>query len=110
MSTEAVNQFLENIRKDQQLAQELVEALQKENYKQIVTDLASNKGYQVTSEELWAEIEKRQADFQKRQEAGELTDEELELVAGGFNWEKAVASAVVSGIVTGITVPFVPSF
>ena len=48
-----------------------------------MTELANSKGYDFSSDELWAEIQKRQAEFERKQAAGELSDEELEAVAGG---------------------------
>ncbi len=83
MSASAVLEFLEKVQTDESLAQELVTALESANDRQAVADLATSKGYEVTSEELWAEVQKRQAELQSRQEAGELSDEELEAVAGG---------------------------
>ena len=80
MSIEAVNQFLEKVTQDNQLQEELTKAMEAEDDRQAVTDLANNKGYQFTVEELMAEIEKRQ----KALESGELSEEELESVAGGF--------------------------
>ncbi len=83
MSAIAVQEFLEKLQTDESLAQELVKALEAENDREAVAELATSKGYEVTSEELWAEVQKRQAGLQQRQEAGELSDEELEAVAGG---------------------------
>jgi len=83
MSASAVQEFLEKVQTDESLAQELITALEAENDREAVAELATSKGYEVTSEELWAEIQKRQEEIQKRQEAGELSDEELEAVAGG---------------------------
>jgi hypothetical protein len=48
-----------------------------------VTALANSKGYDFSSDELWAGIQKRQAEFSQHEAAGELSDEELEAVAGG---------------------------
>ncbi len=83
MSSEAVNQFLNQANEDEQLAQEIAKAMDSDNDRQAITELAATKGYQFTSEELWAEIQKRQSEFEQRQEAGELNEEELEAVAGG---------------------------
>ncbi|MDJ0714348.1 MAG: Nif11-like leader peptide family natural product precursor [Prochloraceae cyanobacterium] len=107
MSAEAVNQFLDLASKNEQLAQEIAKAMEAENDRQAVTDLAVSKGYQFTSDELWAEIQKRQADFQKRQDAGQLTEEELEAVAGGATpliTAIPIVSAAVSGVSSYISV------
>ena len=102
MSAEAVNQFLDLASKNEQLAQEIAKAMEAENDRQAVTDLAVSKGYQFTSDELWAEIQKRQADFQKRQDADELTEEELEAVAGGAT-PVFVGVTVYAAVATGVT-------
>jgi predicted ribosomally synthesized peptide with nif11-like leader len=83
MSTEAVNEFLQKVTEDPQLQEELAKALEAENDRQAVTDLAVKHGYQFTPEELWAEIQNRQSEFEQKQDAGELNEEELEAVAGG---------------------------
>ncbi|AFY58614.1 bacteriocin propeptide, TIGR03798 family [Rivularia sp. PCC 7116] len=80
MSVEAVNQFLTKVAEDAQLQEELAKAMQSENDRQAVTELANNKGYDFTGDELMQEIEKRQ---QAAADAGELSEEELEAVAGG---------------------------
>ena len=83
MSTTTVQDFFTKVSEDQALQGELAKALESDNDREAVTALAQSKGYEFTSEELWAEIQARQAEFERRQAAGELTDEELEAVAGG---------------------------
>lgn len=83
MSAIAVQEFLEKVQTDESLAQELIKALEAENDREAVAELATSKGYEITSQELWAEVQKRQEDLKQRQDAGELSDEELEAVAGG---------------------------
>ena len=83
MSTENIKAFLTEVSKDQALQGEFTKALEAENDRQAVTDLANSKGYEFSSDELWAEVQQQQSEVQKRQEAGELSDEELEAVAGG---------------------------
>lgn len=79
MSAEAVNDFLKKVAEDEALMGELAQAMEAEDDRAAVAQLAISKGYDVTPDELWAEVQKRQA------EAGtELSDEELESVAGGF--------------------------
>ena len=83
MSTTAIQDFLTKVGEDQALQGELAKALEAENDREAVTALAQSNGYEFTSDELWAEIQARQAEFERRQAAGELSDEELEAVAGG---------------------------
>jgi predicted ribosomally synthesized peptide with nif11-like leader len=99
MTIAAVQEFLSKVAEDQALQSELAQVLEAENDRQAVTDLASSKGYEFTPEELWAEIQRRQAEFERRKQAGELSDEDLEEVAGGAT--PAIASAVT--LVTAIT-------
>ncbi|MBD2179222.1 Nif11-like leader peptide family natural product precursor [Pseudanabaena sp. FACHB-1998] len=99
MSAVAVQEFLEKVQTDESLAQELVKALESENDRESVTALATSKGYDITSEELWDEVKKRQEELKQRQDAGELSDEELEAVAGG---EIVVATVtLVAGLLGG---------
>ena len=90
MSAVAVQEFFEKLQTDESLAQELVKALEAENDRQAVADLATSKGYEVSSEELWTEVQKRQAELQQSQGEGELSDEELEAVAGGATPAKII--------------------
>ena len=92
MSVTSVQDFFKDVAEDQELQTELAKALETENDRAAVTELAKEKGYSFSEDELWAEVQARQAEFQKRQEAGELTDEELEAVAGGATPAAAVVS------------------
>jgi predicted ribosomally synthesized peptide with nif11-like leader len=83
MEITKVEEFLNKIAEDEALQAELVKALEAENDREAVTELANSKGYDFSSEELWAEIQKRQAELEQKQTTGELSDEELEAVAGG---------------------------
>ncbi|GCL37700.1 hypothetical protein SR1949_28110 [Sphaerospermopsis reniformis] len=83
MENTKVEAFLNQIEADEALQAELVQALEAENDREAVTELANSKGYDFSSDELWAEIQKRQAEFEQKQADGELSDEELEAVAGG---------------------------
>ncbi|MGD1919804.1 MAG: Nif11-like leader peptide family natural product precursor [Pleurocapsa sp.] len=94
MTTTAVQEFLTKVGEDEALQKELATALEAENDRQAVTELSESKGYDFTPEELWAEVQKSQAEAQAKQEAGELSDEELEAVAGG---EIALAVSVSAG-------------
>ena len=83
MSIETVNQFLQKVTEDQKLQEELTQALEADN-DQAATQLSAKYGYEFTPDELWQEIENLESEFQRRQEAGELNEEELEAVAGGI--------------------------
>jgi len=84
MSDTKVEEFLKKVEEDQALQAELAQALESENdHREAVTALANSKGYDFSSDELWAEIQKRQTEISQKQIAGELSDEELEAVAGG---------------------------
>jgi predicted ribosomally synthesized peptide with nif11-like leader len=96
MSIAAVQDFLSKVSDDQALQEELAKAMGAENDREAVTALAQAKGFDFTSDELWQEIQARQSEAQERQAAGELTDEELEAVAGG---EFLVSTAVGASIV-----------
>lgn len=103
MSTAAVELFLAKVREDTALQSQLQEALTADNDREAVTQLANQKGYEFSSEELWAEIQKRQAELEQKKHAGELSDEELEAVAGGEGLlltAAVVSAAVASGAVT----------
>lgn len=103
-----VQEFLAQVEEDQALQTQLAQALESGNDREAVTALAKSKGYEFSSDELWAEIQKRQAEFTTKEAAGELSDEELEAVAGGT--AGAILSAirvtiVVSGLTPGIPKP-----
>ena len=95
MSVESVQSFLTAVSEQQELQTQLTAALDAENDRQAVTDLAQSNGYDFTPEELWQEVQARQNAVKQRQRSGELSDEELEAVAGG---ELVIASGVVAGI------------
>jgi predicted ribosomally synthesized peptide with nif11-like leader len=84
MSFETVNQFLQKVSEDTLLQEELTQVLDSaENDREAATELGAKHGYQFTSEELWQGIQNRQSEFQVSQNQEELSDEELEAVAGG---------------------------
>ena len=83
MTTQQAQQFLDKVGEDESLQQELAQALEAENDRQATTELAQAKGYDFTPEELWAEVQKRQAEAETRQGSEELDDKDLEAVAGG---------------------------
>ncbi len=101
MSDTKVEEFLKKVEEDQALQSELAKALESENDREAVTALANSKGYDFSSDELWAGIQKRQAEFSQQEAAGELSDEELEAVAGGGTPLVPIVVATVP-VVTGL--------
>ena len=81
MSIAAVKEFLTKVSKDQALQADIAKAMEAENDREAVAELAKSKGYDFTPEELWTEIEQRQAAGTRLMD--ELSDAELEAVAGG---------------------------
>jgi predicted ribosomally synthesized peptide with nif11-like leader len=85
MSVESINQFFQKLSEDEKLQQELAKAVESAENEGVATaELGAKHGYQFTSDELWQEIQNRHNEIQRSKEAGELNDEELEAVAGGF--------------------------
>ncbi|AFY58615.1 bacteriocin propeptide, TIGR03798 family/class IIb bacteriocin, lactobin A/cerein 7B family [Rivularia sp. PCC 7116] len=103
MSTQTVNQFFEKVSEDPELQQKLVKAIESENDRQAVTDLAAQEGFQFTSDELWEEIKNRQ---QAIIDSGELSEEELEAVAGGATPAGALVVTIMgaSGAIGGAVI------
>ena len=83
MSLSAVQEFLTKVSEDQALQEEIAKAMESDNDRQAVTDLALSKGFEFTSEELGQEIQTREAADRQQSEAGELSEDELKAVAGG---------------------------
>jgi hypothetical protein len=111
MSSEAVNQFFQKIDEDRQLQQEFASALKAENNRQTTMELANRYGYQGTSDELWGEIQNIQSEFQSKLDSGEVSEKELEAIAGG-GWTGAAkfaakhlaapAATIAGAITTGL--------
>ncbi|MTF40708.1 Nif11-like leader peptide family RiPP precursor [Cyanobacterium aponinum UTEX 3221] len=102
MSKEAVISFLDAVPQNEELQQKLVAILESsENDREDAAQLANEYGYDITPDELWTEIQKRQQETKVRQEAGELTDEELEAVAGGELLVATIASTVAMTVSVG---------
>ena len=79
MTIEAVNQFLTKVNEDEKFHSELSQAMGTEKDRAAAVELAAQHGYEFTLEELATQIEQL-----KRIQAGEqLSEEELEAVAGG---------------------------
>lgn len=98
MTTTAVQKFFETVEQDEALQAELAQALEAENDREAVTQLAKAKGYDFSPEELWTEVQKRQSEAEAQIEAGELNDDELEQVAGGLT--PVAAATIVGGAFT----------
>jgi predicted ribosomally synthesized peptide with nif11-like leader len=102
MSAEAAVKFLDAIPENEELQQKLVKVLETaENDREESAKLANEYGYDVSPDELWAEVQKRQEIAKQRQESGELTDEELEAVAGG---EFVVAGIIITATLGGAAI------
>jgi predicted ribosomally synthesized peptide with nif11-like leader len=102
MTVEAVNHFLTRVSEDEKLQQDLANILEAEgNDRTAATELGAKYGYQFTPDELWQEISNRQSEFQQRQQAEELSEDELEAVAGGGT--PGLATGISAGVaaVTG---------
>ncbi|MDB9524601.1 Nif11-like leader peptide family natural product precursor [Oscillatoria sp. CS-180] len=98
MSITAVQEFLGKVAEDPALQNDLAKALEAESDRQAVANLAKSKGYDFSPEELAAEVERRQQEVAQRQEAGELSDDELEAVAGG----ELIVALTVSGAIASV--------
>lgn len=85
MSLEAANQFIQRVVEDRILQAELVAVLQQEDDREAATQLGNQKGYNFTSDELWVAVQARQAQLKQvsEEEGLELSDEDLEAIAGG---------------------------
>lgn len=69
MSIESAKTFIERMNTDEEFAKKIVEATTAESR----MELMHGEGYSATAEEIGQAI-------------GELTDDELDLVTGGFDW------------------------
>jgi predicted ribosomally synthesized peptide with nif11-like leader len=110
MSTQSVTQFLARVETDEQLQEELAQVIESAASggegadRQGATELGKKYGFDFSSEELWAEIQKRQGEFQQRQGSGELSDDELEAVAGGGEIWRTTLSVTVQ-VTKNIPIP-----
>ncbi|MCJ2543403.1 Nif11-like leader peptide family natural product precursor [Thermostichus vulcanus] len=77
MSAQAVTEFLTKVTENEDLMKEVIQVLDAEDDREAVASLAAQKGFEFTPEELWAEVYRRQAEFSRRQDLGELTDKEI---------------------------------
>ncbi len=83
MTIAAVQEFLTKVSEDPTLQEQIAKAMESDNDRQAVTDLARSQGFEFTSEELGQEIQNRENAFRQQPESGELSEDELESVAGG---------------------------
>lgn len=84
MSIEAVNQFLIKVIQKQQLRVEIARVIKTRNPRQAVTELGAKHGYEFTPEELVIQLQNYQNQSLARAASNELSEEELETVAGGM--------------------------
>ena len=84
MSKEAASAFIEKTRSDNQLLQQLADLGPSANVEDVL-DVAAASGYQFTEPELMA-AGKEDAERTGNSADAELSESELEMVAGGFNF------------------------
>ncbi len=112
MSADAVVEFLTKVTENEDLMKEVIQVLDAEDDRTAVASLAAQKGFNFTPDELWAEVYRRQAEFSRRHDLGELTDEELEAIAGGEVGValgiSVVTVAVAGGVVSWVVTPSIP--
>lgn len=84
MAIAAVQEFLDAITTDSALQEEVAKAMEgADDDRQAVTELARARGYDFTADELAQEIANRESAAEQRMASGELSEEDLEAVAGG---------------------------
>ncbi|MEN9221420.1 MAG: Nif11-like leader peptide family natural product precursor [Thermostichus sp. BF3_bins_97] len=100
MSLQAVRDFLNRVVEDEQLLKDLTLALEAEDDRTAVAKLANQRGFCFTPEELWTEVQNLQAEYVRQANAAvaDLSDEELEEVAGGAT---AMMPLLLSGMMLG---------
>ncbi len=76
MSIEAVEKFLIRVKENQELQEEVAQAVQEENHREAVVELAAKHGFDFTPEELGNKVKNSLA-------TGTLTEEELTAICGG---------------------------
>ena len=99
MSIETINQFLTKASQDPELKQEFIQALSSENQQQATFELADKHGCQCSADELWAEIQNIQSEFQTKLNQEEINEEDLQAVAGGANGVRTAAFIAAAGAV-----------
>lgn len=104
MSANSIQEFLTKVSEDQALQEELAKAMESENDREAVTELAKSKGYDFTAEELGQAIDQIQAEAQQQMDASELSEEELESVAGGATPVITTVAMIKISVATGSAV------
>lgn len=104
MSANSIQEFLTKVSEDQALQEELAKAMESENDREAVTELAKSKGYEFTAEELGSAIDQIQAEAQQQMDASELSEEELESVAGGATPVITTVATIKISVATGSAV------
>ncbi|MCA1993914.1 MAG: Nif11-like leader peptide family natural product precursor [Coleofasciculus sp. S288] len=101
MSVEAVAQFLERVNQDTALQQELAQAVESSapgEDRVAAAEIGAKYGYSFTPDEIGETMEAAQ----KQQSGEELSEEELEAVAGGFCTPAIVVAGIgAAGAITG---------
>jgi predicted ribosomally synthesized peptide with nif11-like leader len=87
MSLENAKRFLDAVSKDQALQQRLAAAGQPAEAIRLAVQAGSERGLPFTAEELGASVGPRPGDG-----SSELSDDQLESVAGGFGFKIAIAA------------------
>ena len=97
MSIESVNQFFQEVGQDAAMQQQLQSATDKPSFVNKVMELGHQKGYGFSASEVETSLNSLAAQVQSQTGAdGELSEDELEAVAGGGFW-----GGVFQGVVAG---------
>ena len=101
MSAEAVAQFLERVNQDSALQEELTQAInasQPGADRVAASEIGAKYGYSFTADEIGEAMEA----VEQQQSGEELSEEELEAVAGGFCTPAIVVAGIgAAGAITG---------
>ncbi len=99
MSVESVNQFYQEVMQEPALLEKFQAASDRESLANLAVEVGQQKGYSFTVDQ----VEQALAAQNAASETGELSDEQLEAVAGGKNLRKAIDSMNESVVKTGST-------
>ena len=103
MSSATMNQFFQDLSEDATMQQQFQEATDRESLVNKVVELGKEKGYSFTPSEAEEWLESAAAYMQSQSDAnGELNEEELEAVAGGFSPLVPIATMIGGGITSKI--------
>lgn len=102
MSSATMNQFFQDLAQDATMQQQFQEATDRESLVNKVVELGKEKGYSFTPSEADEWLESAAGYMQSQSGAnGELNEEELEAVAGGFTPLIVPGLTMVAGGITG---------